>query len=391
MNDLRQILAQGRKRIGLLLGAGAPASILVNAATQELDDNGAPLIPTVNELTKIVLGSLEDRRAILEKITADLTGKPNIEQILTQARRLGEALCSNKVHGLDGPGYTTLADDICKKIGEVVGKTLPTGITPFSIMAGWVGGTVRDHAVEIFTPNYDLLIEEAFERARIPFFDGFSGAVDPFFDSATIANENLPPQWARVWKLHGSLGWGTRNGQVVRGLGRATTDCIYPTHLKYDQVQRLPYSAFMRRLRKFVESPDSLLITCGFSFCDSHLSSLLDEALSANPGATVLALQHGIIEDESMACAIADRRANMGVYARDGAVIGCMHAPWQVGDLLHKAWAPIRDTFWNQSKDRPEPSFLLGDYVALANYLAMTRAKSEALDDPAEEGTKVAD
>jgi len=30
MSDLRQILARGRKRLGLLLGAGAPASIRVN-------------------------------------------------------------------------------------------------------------------------------------------------------------------------------------------------------------------------------------------------------------------------------------------------------------------------------------------------------------------------
>ena len=30
MGDLRQILAQGRKRIGILLGAGSPASILID-------------------------------------------------------------------------------------------------------------------------------------------------------------------------------------------------------------------------------------------------------------------------------------------------------------------------------------------------------------------------
>ena len=30
MADLRQILAQGRKRIGLLIGAGAPVAVRVN-------------------------------------------------------------------------------------------------------------------------------------------------------------------------------------------------------------------------------------------------------------------------------------------------------------------------------------------------------------------------
>jgi hypothetical protein len=40
MGDLRQILAQGRKRIGLLIGAGAPASIQYNRETQRISSKG---------------------------------------------------------------------------------------------------------------------------------------------------------------------------------------------------------------------------------------------------------------------------------------------------------------------------------------------------------------
>jgi hypothetical protein len=51
MGSLRQIIAQGRKRIGLLVGAGGLASISTTA--------GKPLIPAIDELTKNVLSALD--------------------------------------------------------------------------------------------------------------------------------------------------------------------------------------------------------------------------------------------------------------------------------------------------------------------------------------------
>ena len=58
MSDLRQILSQGKKRIGLLVGAGGPMSVRVNA-NGVMDDDGEPLIPDVARLTQCVLDELE--------------------------------------------------------------------------------------------------------------------------------------------------------------------------------------------------------------------------------------------------------------------------------------------------------------------------------------------
>ena len=65
MADLRQILSQGRKRIGLLIGAGAPVAVRVNA-DGKLDEEGEPLIPDVARLTASVVESLEenDRKVV---------------------------------------------------------------------------------------------------------------------------------------------------------------------------------------------------------------------------------------------------------------------------------------------------------------------------------------
>ena len=289
--------------MGLLIGAGAPFSIKVNPTTKELATDGEPLIPTVPALTAAVVAALSaEDKAIVERITAERGGKPNIEDILSRVRLLGRAIGTETVHGYDANHYETLGQSICNKIGQLVGPLLPLEPNPYTELVAWIGGTSRESAVEIFTTNYDLLIEEALERARVPYFDGFSGGHLPFFDPSSVASDDLPARWTRVWKLHGSLGWSFEGGQVVRDGQRTTTQLIYPDHLKYEQVQRLPYSALFERFRQFLLTPDTLLLCSGFSFVDAHVSSVLEEALSANANAAVFAFQYGSLESEGLAC-----------------------------------------------------------------------------------------
>jgi len=172
MSSLRQIIAQGRKRLGLLVGAGAPAGIL--------DAGGAPLIPAVAGLTTYVLDALKDPyEPSLSAIKGELKD-PNIENILSRVRSLSAVIGTAKVHGLDADGYKALSQSICAQIGKIVDKDLPTGPSPYSDFVNWISGADRDHSVEIFTTNYDLLFEKGLERAKVPYFDGFSGSSEQF-------------------------------------------------------------------------------------------------------------------------------------------------------------------------------------------------------------------
>ena len=373
MADLRYILAQGRKRIGLLLGAGAP---------------GKDLIPTVAGLTSRVLGALDsESRKSVEVVRQDLGNDPNIEQILSRIRALADAIGSSKVHGLDGTAYRKLAGKICEEIGAIVSCKLPES-HPYSEVVTWTAGIARDHAVEIFTPNYDLLLEEAFERARIPYFDGFTGSREPFFDPASVTSPELPARWARLWKLHGSLGWKRGEaGEVTRGGDDSATEFIYPTHLKYDETQKLPYRAFLERLRSFVQEPDSMLLTCGFSFEDRHLKSTIEEGLSLSSNSAVLAFQYSELSNQSAALGVAKRRPNLSVYARDAAMINCVAAEWVPGDLPNNAWKPIRDSYWNAPPGSTTPHFRLGDFSEFARYLALVRVDQRG--GPESEDTEV--
>lgn len=385
MSDLRQILSQGRKRIGLLIGAGAPLAVRVGDDGQ-LSAKGKALIPGVEELTRLALDGLEDKQAAAAKsIRDDLGANANIETILSKVRLLQQALGKTEIAGLDSEGYRQLGQAICEKIGSLVAATLPAQRNAYTELVSWVSGTQRPHAIEIFTTNYDLLFEEAFERARAPYFDGFSGGSAPFFDPVTIAGDDLPARWSRLWKLHGSLGWALEPGGVVRGGGRKAAQLVYPDHLKYDLTQKQPYSALFERLKQFLLTPDTLLLTSGFSFRDAHICAVLDEALAMNANAAVLAFQFQALKNEEPACRIAFDRPNLSVYASDGAVIGGVRGLWRPGELP-KNWAEIRSTFWGKRWDSESDVFLLGDFAAFTRFCALSQATDLASAKPASEG-----
>ncbi|WP_428033422.1 SIR2 family protein [Amphritea sp.] len=371
MADLRQILSQGRKRIGLFIGAGAPVALRVNAQGK-LDSSGDPIIPDVARLTTYVIESLETPdKSIVNTLLPELGPSPNIETILTRVRRLAQAIGLSEIHGLNAAGYEGLAERICNLIGARVNPSLPVESNPYTELVSWIGGTHREHPVEIFSPNYDLLTEEAFERAELPYFDGFSGSHKPFFDPTSMSNDTLPTRWSRLWKIHGSLGWDVINGKVIRTGSRDATKLIYPDHLKYDQITRQPYSAMFERLKEFLSTPDSILLCTGFSFFDSHITALLDEALEANKHTAIFAFQFKSLEEEKNAVELAKRRPNMSVYANDGAVIHGVGGKWLPGQNPNDDWLNIRKTFWDQSSIQ---KFILGDFAKLARFFALSKS-----------------
>lgn len=375
MSELRQIISQGQKRVGFLVGAGAPMSIRVNVS--EKKPSGDPLIPDVKELTNLVLsevGKVHD--AVIKSIVQELGNDANIEDILSRIRLLSNAIGKAKVYGYDADQYQSLANDICACIGGFVSQSLPDEKTPHGKLVAWISGISRTHPVEIFTTNYDLLFEEAFERGSVPYFDGFSGSREPFFDASTISSDILPPNWARLWKMHGSLGWKLNDERIVRTGKEGDNALIYPEQLKYDQIQKLPYTAFFERFKAFMKTPDTLLITSGFSFEDAHIASLVDEALAQNPGFSVFALQFEPLDAKPSAIKnIALRRSNMSIYAPNGAVINCTEGIWRTGDPLNKEWLEIRKSFWKVDPVAKKEFFTLGCFNQLSNFLM--HAKSE--------------
>ncbi len=379
MIDLRRILSQGRKQIGLLIGAGAAVSQTVSNDSNPVpeESNGKPLIPDVKGLTNEVLTKISKNKEFpLKGILTDLGGDSNIEEILTRARQLAATIGNAEVHGCNGEAYRRLAKAICREIGKLVSVSLPEEENAYTELISWIGGTARRHAIEIFTPNYDLLLEEAFERQRLPYFDGFPGAFRPFFDPVSVSENQLPPRWTRLWKIHGSLGWESEDDSVIRTGSRDANTLIYPDHLKYDQITRQPFSALYERLRTFLKTPDSLLFCTGFSFSDAQITAVIDEALTSNSHTAVIAFQYLALNEETHAVELARRRHNFSVYARDGAMISCLEGKWKPGEPPAKNWEAIQSTYWKSTGEENDSEFLLGDFNKLTRFLMQSQANS---------------
>jgi hypothetical protein len=215
INMLRQALASDKNKVAFLLGAGCPLSIR--------DDESNPLIPDIAGLTKTVCQELErDKIERLKKGIVLSVGKEvTIENILSRVRLLIDAIGESEFDGLKKKDLTDIEKDICDKITREVNKELPDEITSYHNLASWISGIPREHPVEVFTPNYDLLVESALEAKNIPYFDGFVGSRNAFFDLHTMEYEELPARWVRLWKLHGSINWWVdTDGNVFRGISK---------------------------------------------------------------------------------------------------------------------------------------------------------------------------
>lgn len=334
-------------------------------------DGTYPLIPAVDGLTQQVLLKLSSEyQPQIDGLKSELS-KHDIETILSRIRSLSKVIGAAEVHGLNGPGFVKFGEAICREIGKIVDVRLPGPGSAYSALVNWITGTSRDFPVEIFTTNYDLLFEEAFESVRAPYFDGFTGGREPFFDPVSVSRNDLPARWTRLWKLHGSLGWrASEKGEVIRTGENSASHLVFPEHLKYDQTQKAPYAALLDRLRAFLLTPDTLLISIGFSFADAHIAARLDEALAANPSASVFAFQYKNLGDEHAACDLARRLPNFSVYAKDQAKVNGIRGEWKApADLPSKDWGPIRATYLDN-----EGNFTLGAIEPFAKFFAASRS-----------------
>lgn len=360
MFGFRQVITNGKKKIGLLLGAGAPFSINIGG-----DGPRKPLIPNVIGLTKLIKENLqEEDLRVFNEIEKSIPDK-NFEKVLSKIRTLAEVIGESKIHNYDSTDFITLTNNICSAIKDAVNQDLPKGKNPYSELISWINGIKRRHGVEIFTTNYDLLLEQALERVKTPYFDGFSGSRNAFFDPSSISRNDLPPRWVRLWKLHGSIGWELgENSEVIRLPTSTNTNMVYPSHIKYDQTQAAPFSSLFERFKNFLNEPDTLTIASGFSFADAHISSKITESLIANQSTALFAFQYNKLEDEPFAREIAFNCPNFSLFCRDGAIINGVEAPWRIGLLPAKNWQLIRDEYFSDKE------FQLGDFNALTRFLA---------------------
>ena len=376
---IQQALSPDKMRVAFFIGAGCPMSIRIP------DGEGArPLIPDIAGLTKKVVQAVEGSDTYKESFNTlisrlDKAGNntPNVEEILTHIRALADVVGGGDIQGLTQINLVALDDEICRVTTEVVSATLPGDDSPYHHLAAWIGGIQRSNSAEVFTSNYDLLMEQAFETRKVPYFDGFVGSNRTFFDLASMEQDKLPTRWARLWKVHGSVNWWrSSSGEVERRQAAEAGDrqMIYPSHLKYDQSRRLPYLAMLDRLKAFLANGQAVLITCGYSFADQHLNEVIIQGLAGNPTAVCFGLVFGDRADTPEGVRKARMHSNLSLLAADGAVLGSVERDWRSEEKpdhpLHGIAVRIGEMTYRTKAPAERCKFLLGDFRSFGEFLA---------------------
>jgi hypothetical protein len=383
---LQQALAPDKMRIAFMLGAGCPVSIRVPEGV-----GTKALIPDIRGLTDAVndrLGKSDPHKsnyaALLNRFNGGVPKNPTIEDILTHIRVLQDVVRDGSIDGLDKAALSALDTAICGITTEVVGVSLPEWKTPYHQLATWIGGIQRAHPIEVFTPNYDLLVEQALEAHKLPYFDGFVGSKQAFFDLTSMEDESLPSRWSRLWKVHGSVNWWrTQKDEVIRrdGHSEGNRQMIYPSHLKYDQSRRMPYLAMLDRLREFLARGQAVLVTCGYSFADQHLNEVILHGLRSNPTAICFGLLYGARSGYADALLKAQMHPNLSLLAADGAVLGTVDQNWrtdeQASHPMHGISVTKKEVAENEATEQKNCEFLLGDFKMFGAFLARQLSRSD--------------
>ncbi len=154
----------------------------------------------------------------------------------------------------------------------------------------------------IFTLNYDTLIEQAGDAEGSVLVDGFVGTlrrvfrpesydIDFYFPAQTTEGRvHRFDRALHLYKLHGSITWHRCEPNWENPFGlyatfydqKSRTDdvLIYPTPLKYGQALGMPYSELFRRFGNAIAQPQSALFVIGYGFGDDHVNALIRQALA---------------------------------------------------------------------------------------------------------------
>jgi hypothetical protein len=165
--------------------------------------------------------------------------------------------------------------------------------------------------LNIFTTNYDRLIEAGAELAGLHLIDRFLGTLNPIFRSSRLdidMHYNPPgirgePRYlegvARFTKLHGSIDWIQNEHDIRRiGLPFGATNInsylqapglknidilnvmIYPNAAKDIETTLYPYADLFRDFAASICRPNNTLVCYGYSFGDDHINRIINDMLT---------------------------------------------------------------------------------------------------------------
>jgi len=259
------------------------------------------------------------KRAAEDNAKKSERGRPNFEDYI---RIANELLRGYEIIG-DGKA-DSLRKEINKKLKEFLDSILESEqsiLSAFrkdddisqkkrsllvSFLLSFASRAASRERLNLFTTNYDRLIEYGCDLAGLRVVDRFVGTLTPVFRASRLnidLHYNPPgirgePRYlegvVRLFKLHGSLDWRLENRQIRRysipfGAPKDHPDIpkepldsvmIYPNAAKDMETSEYPYAELFRDFAAATCRPNSVLVTYGYGFGDDHINRVIRDMLT---------------------------------------------------------------------------------------------------------------
>lgn len=308
------------EHLSLLVGSGLTTAIQYDAC--ESADNGmgngsaftvfSDEIENAAKESAIRTGrkeaNIEDRIRVANEVIKGLTVLQGSDDILGISSKLGTLRSELETI------MEQFTDNISEIEASIAGAEPQKREAAFNelvlFLMSFASRTGTRDRLNIFTTNYDRLIEAGADVAGLRLIDRFVGALSPVFRSSRMdvdMHYNPPgirgePRYlegvARFTKLHGSLDW-INVGDDIRRIGLPfgaksikpfldtagiNTDysnlMIYPNSAKDRETAEYPYVELFRDFAAALCRPNSVLVTYGYSFGDDHINRVIRDMLT---------------------------------------------------------------------------------------------------------------
>ncbi|PKP02174.1 MAG: fibronectin-binding protein (FBP) [Bacteroidetes bacterium HGW-Bacteroidetes-6] len=298
------------EHLSLLIGTGLTSAVSFTAGV------------TPQEMSRLALANgLSDKIKNKADATAKKMnrGEANIEDDIRIALEL-----INGLKILDDVRHTDLEIELNTKLLAFIKAILKTerdfisklkadddkGILAFNLLKSFIlsftSRAASRERLNLFTTNYDRFIELACDETGVLLLDRFKGKIQPIFRNTRLELDyhyNPPgirgePRYvegvARITKLHGSIDWKFTGDKIIRSLlpfgaedihpeiPKNVTEqvVIYPNSSKDIETAFYPYAELFRDFSSAICQPNSVIITYGYGFGDSHINRVIEDMLT---------------------------------------------------------------------------------------------------------------
>ena len=246
-------------------------------------------------------------------------GEANIEDDIRVTLEL-----INGLKIIDDMRAITLATELNSKLKDFISSILSTekdffeklskeeegAIKAFNLLKSFIlsftSRSASRERLNLFTTNYDRFIELACDETGVLLLDRFKGKIQPIFRNTRLELDyhyNPPgirgePRYAegvsRITKLHGSIDWCFQKDKIIKTLLPFGADnnhpsipenitdqvVIYPNSSKDLETAFYPYAELFRDFSSSICQPNSVIITYGYGFGDSHINRVIEDMLT---------------------------------------------------------------------------------------------------------------